>query len=82
MTLPPTPAAPCLLCPALPALLCLLQAVLPVVRAFPQIETCMECSAQKLQFVGEVFYYALKAGGWAGRFGGWAGWVGHHGWVL
>ena len=38
------------------------QAVLPIVKAFPQIETCMECSAKKLQFVGEVFYYALKAG--------------------
>ena len=50
-----------------PALLLLLQAVLPIVRAYPQIETCMECSAQKLQFVGEVFYYALKAGGRAGR---------------
>lgn len=40
----------------------LLQAVLPIVKAYPQIETCMECSAKKLQFVGEVFYYALKAG--------------------
>lgn len=39
------------------------QAVLPIVKAYPQIETCMECSAKKLQFVGEVFYYALKAGG-------------------
>ena len=39
-----------------------LQAVLPIVKAYPQIETCMECSAKKLQFVGEVFYYALKAG--------------------
>lgn len=37
------------------------QAVLPIVKTFPQIETCMECSASKLQFVGEVFYYALKA---------------------
>ena len=37
------------------------QAVLPIVKTFPQIETCMECSAKKLQFVGEVFYYALKA---------------------
>jgi Ras family protein T1 len=36
-------------------------AVMPIVRAFPQVETCMECSARKLQFVGEVFYYALKA---------------------
>ena len=37
------------------------QAVLPIVKTFPQIETCMECSSRKLQFVGEVFYYALKA---------------------
>jgi Ras family protein T1 len=37
------------------------QAVLPIVKTFPQIETCMECSAKNLQFVGEVFYYALKA---------------------
>ncbi|KAI3425869.1 hypothetical protein D9Q98_007842 [Chlorella vulgaris] len=37
------------------------EAVLPIVKAYPQIETCMECSAKKLQFVGEVFYYALKA---------------------
>jgi Ras family protein T1 len=37
------------------------KAVLPIVKAYPQIETCMECSAKKLQFVGEVFYYALKA---------------------
>lgn len=37
------------------------QMVLPIVKAFPQIETCMECSAKKLQYVGEVFYYALKS---------------------
>lgn len=37
------------------------QAVLPIVKTFPQIETCMECSARKLQFVGEVFYYALRS---------------------
>lgn len=37
------------------------QAVLPLVKTFPQIETCMECSARTLQFVGEVFYYALKS---------------------
>lgn len=30
-------------------------------KTYPQIETCMECSSRKLQFVGEVFYYALKA---------------------
>ncbi len=44
-----------------------MQAVLPIVKAYPQIETCMECSAKKLQFVGEVFYYALKAGEARGR---------------
>lgn len=37
------------------------QAVMPLVKTFPQIETCMECSAKTLQFVGEVFYYALKS---------------------
>ncbi len=37
------------------------KAVLPIVKSYPQIETCMECSSKKLQFVGEVFYYALKA---------------------
>ncbi|GAB4823148.1 hypothetical protein N2152v2_010194 [Parachlorella kessleri] len=37
------------------------QAVLPIVRSHKEIETCMECSAKKLQFVGEVFYYALKS---------------------
>lgn len=36
--------------------------MLPIVKAYPQLETCMECSAKKLQFVGEVFYYALKSG--------------------
>ena len=30
-------------------------------REFKEIETCLECSAKKLTFVGEVFYYALKA---------------------
>lgn len=41
--------------------LLLSQAVIPIVKTFPQIETCMECSSKKLQFVGEVFYFALKA---------------------
>ena len=27
---------------------------------FKEIETCLECSAKKLIFVSEVFYYALK----------------------
>lgn len=30
-------------------------------RDCKEIETCLECSAEKLVFVGEVFYYALKA---------------------
>lgn len=33
----------------------------PVMNAFKEIETCLECSAKKLVYVGEVFYYALKA---------------------
>ena len=37
------------------------QSVMRIVKTYPQIETCMECSAKKLQFVGEVFYYAMKA---------------------
>jgi len=37
------------------------QAVVPVMRDCKEIETCLECSAEKLVFVGEVFYYALKA---------------------
>lgn len=36
-------------------------AVLPIVHSNPSIETCMECSAKKLQYVGEVFYLALRA---------------------
>ncbi|KAK9846318.1 hypothetical protein WJX81_001431 [Elliptochloris bilobata] len=36
-------------------------AVVPVMKDCKEIETCLECSAEKLVFVGEVFYYALKA---------------------
>ena len=39
----------------------LLQLVVPVMNDFKEIETCLECSAKKLIFVSEVFYYALKA---------------------
>jgi hypothetical protein len=28
---------------------------------FKTIETCLECSARRLTYVGEVFFYALKA---------------------
>ena len=37
------------------------QAVVGVMSAFKEIETCMECSAKHLDFVAEVFYYAVKA---------------------
>ncbi len=37
------------------------QLVVPVMNEFKEIETCLECSAKKLIFVSEVFYYALKA---------------------
>ena len=30
-------------------------------KKFKEIETCLECSAKKLIYVGEVFYFALKA---------------------
>lgn len=36
------------------------QTVIATVSSHKQIELCMECSAQGLQFVGEVFYYSLK----------------------
>ena len=39
----------------------LLQVVVPVMNRWKEIETCLECSAKQLIFVGEVFYYALKA---------------------
>ena len=37
------------------------QIVAPVISRHKQVETCLECSAKKLAFVGEVFYYAIKA---------------------
>ncbi|CAK0731768.1 hypothetical protein CVIRNUC_000040 [Coccomyxa viridis] len=37
------------------------QMVLPTMTKCKVIETCLECSARTLTFVGEVFYYALKA---------------------
>lgn len=36
-------------------------AVVPILQNNPAVETCMECSAKKLQYVGEVFYLALRA---------------------
>ena len=37
------------------------QLVVPIMNEFKEIETCLECSAKSLIFVGEVFFYALKA---------------------
>uniref|UniRef100_A0A061RX14 Ras homolog gene family, member T1 n=1 Tax=Tetraselmis sp. GSL018 TaxID=582737 RepID=A0A061RX14_9CHLO len=37
------------------------QAITPLMTQFKEIEVCLECSAKKLQFVGDVFYYAIKA---------------------
>ena len=29
---------------------------------WPQVESCLECSAKTLQFVQDVFFYAVKVG--------------------
>lgn len=39
----------------------LAQVVAPIMSNYRQIETCLECSSQKLIFTGEVFSYAVKA---------------------
>lgn len=38
-----------------------LQYVMPIMTQYRQIESCLECSAKKLLFTGEVFAYAVKA---------------------
>ena len=35
--------------------------VLPIMNDFKEVETCVECSAQNLVNVAEVFYFAQKA---------------------
>ncbi|XP_062955415.1 mitochondrial Rho GTPase 2 isoform X2 [Cynocephalus volans] len=35
--------------------------VLPIMSQFPEIETCVECSAKNLRNISELFYYAQKA---------------------
>nr|XP_012593285.1 mitochondrial Rho GTPase 2 isoform X1 [Microcebus murinus] len=37
------------------------EAVLPIMNQFPEIETCVECSAKNLRNISELFYYAQKA---------------------
>ncbi|XP_012587169.1 PREDICTED: mitochondrial Rho GTPase 2, partial [Condylura cristata] len=38
-----------------------MEAVLPIMSQFPEIETCVECSAKLLRNISELFYYAQKA---------------------
>ncbi|XP_029413552.1 mitochondrial Rho GTPase 2 isoform X2 [Nannospalax galili] len=38
-----------------------IEAVLPIMSQFPEIETCVECSAKHLRNISELFYYAQKA---------------------
>ncbi|XP_044755755.1 mitochondrial Rho GTPase isoform X2 [Coccinella septempunctata] len=38
-----------------------IEGVLPVMEDFPEIETCIECSAKTLKNISELFYYAQKA---------------------
>ena len=47
-------------CSSHPDVVIFSQLVVPVMNEFKEIETCLECSAKKLIFVSEVFYYALK----------------------
>ncbi|XP_045473438.1 mitochondrial Rho GTPase isoform X2 [Harmonia axyridis] len=35
--------------------------ILPIMEDFPEIETCIECSAKTLKNISELFYYAQKA---------------------
>ena len=38
-----------------------LQAIIPIMRRFPQTDSCVECSAKKLIYTSEVFAYAVKS---------------------
>lgn len=38
-----------------------LQHVLSIMEEFPEIESCVECSAKTLHNITEMFYYAQKA---------------------
>lgn len=37
------------------------QAIVPIMNEYPEIETCVECSAKTLKNISELFYYAQKA---------------------
>nr|CDS28728.1 Ras gene family member T1 [Hymenolepis microstoma] len=38
-----------------------MEVVLPLMESFPEIETCIECSAKSLRNLGETFWFAQKA---------------------
>lgn len=38
-----------------------MEAILPIMNKFSEIETCVECSAKNLKNISELFYYAQKA---------------------
>ncbi|XP_061425953.1 mitochondrial Rho GTPase 1-like isoform X1 [Lethenteron reissneri] len=38
-----------------------MEAILPIMNQYTEIETCVECSAKTLKNISEVFYYAQKA---------------------
>eukprot|EP00061_Rhincodon_typus_P014081 g40883.t1 len=38
-----------------------MEAILPIMNQYTEIETCVECSAKNLKNISELFYYAQKA---------------------
>lgn len=38
-----------------------MDSIMPIMNAYAEIETCVECSAKTLKNISEVFYYAQKA---------------------
>lgn len=38
-----------------------LDVILPIMNSYPEIETCVECSAKSLKNIAELFFYAQKA---------------------
>ena len=38
-----------------------LDVILPIMNQYPEVETCVECSAKNLKNIAELFFYAQKA---------------------
>lgn len=38
-----------------------LDVILPIMNQYPEVETCVECSAKELKNIAELFFYAQKA---------------------